>query len=235
MTRPPIVNFTIASDAVSDAAAFKMALHFFASFVEEVARDVADMLLPYVLGDQSVDDIYLRVPPFDEALFRREWPPRHEVTCFPAGDETYVSVLLFGVYPHMCKLPLRLPAEGGIRYRQALLGDLHPKIDLNVAIPEIDWERRLNDETSGAFGAEIVNRLDEIENFVKRRELLEQCEAAAARAEARAMRGGDFFEWYMGELQLEGFDSVKVSQIVQLGRLARARGRDVWEFDVVFG
>jgi hypothetical protein len=101
-------------------------------------------------------------------------------------------------------------------------------------VPEIDWERRLSSGSEQSWGQEIVRRLDRISEHAQRRELLEQCEAAAKRADRRAASGGDFWEWYRAELQLECMEAAQIEQVLRLGRQARARGKDVWDFAVAF-
>lgn len=233
--KAPPLTFEVGSDRASEAGVLKIALHFFSGFIADVPRSVAEGLLPFVLGDQLGGGSYVRTPPFDNVLFPSAWPPRHEVTCFPAGDSTYVSVLLFDAYPYLCRLPVAMVVEGGIRYRQPLLGAPDPQFEIGVPVPEIDWERRLSSENEQQrWGDEIMRRLDRISEHAQRRELLVQCEAAAKRADARVAGGGDFWEWYRAELQLECIESAAIERILTLGRRARARGKEVWEFDVVF-
>ncbi len=232
--KAPPLTFEVGSDRASEAGVLKIALHFFAGFISDVPAAVANELLPFVFGEQLAGGKYVRTPPFDNVLFPSAWPPRHEITCFPAGDRTYVSVLLFDAYPYLCRLPVVMPVEGGIRYRQPLLGAPDPQFDIDVAVPQFDWERRLSSENQQGWSDEIMRRLDRIGEHAQRQELLEQCEAAAKRADARAAGGGDFWEWYRAELQSECMESAAIERILSLGRRARARGKDVWELEVVF-
>jgi len=234
ITKAPPLTFEVGSDRASEAGVLKIALHFFAGFIGAVPREIADALLPFVLGDRLAGGAYVRTPDFDNTLFPSTWPPRHEVTCYPGTDATYISILLFDAYPYLCRLPIAIGAERAVRYRQPLLGAPDPQFEIGVRVPPIDWERRLTSENQKVWGDEIMLRLDRISEHAQRRELLEQCEAAAMRAEERAAGGGDFWDWYRAELQLECFEASGVERILALGRAARARGKDVWQFDVVF-
>lgn len=232
--KPPVVHFGVGSDRTSEAGILKIALHFVAGFVADIPLELGQRLLPAVLGDTLAGGAYVRTQAFDDVLFSASWPPEHRITCWAESEAVFVAVLLFDAHPYLCRLPLVLGDTRVVRYRQPLLGDPAPILEDDVPSISALWDNRLTEEQAKAWGAEIGRRLDRIAMYAKEREIREQCQRAARAAAEQAARGGDFFEWYRGALQIECLTADEVEKRVQLGHIADAHGRPVWAFPIKF-
>jgi|GEM_PF-3466617 len=232
--RPPVVNFGVGSDRASEAGVLKIALHFVAGFFTDIPLELARQLLPAVFGERLAGGAYVRTPPFNHVLFPASWPPEHRITCWAEPDVVFVGVLLFDAYPYLCRLPIAIGNTRAVRYRQPLLGDPAPILEENVPSGAACWDTRVGEEQANSWGAEIKRRLDRVAMYANEREIREQCQRAARLAAEQAARGGDFFEWYRGALQIECLAADEVDERVRLGRIADARGRPVWAFPITF-
>ena len=178
----PNQRFEVVSDEAITGAVLKIAVHFFAGFVADIAEREARGLLPFILGEHEAGGDYIRTPFLNEALFPDSWPPRHEITCYPHGDnETLITVLLFGAYAYMCRLPLSMGMANGIRYRQAL-GEKHPELFVDIPIPVLDWHSPRGSATREEFGHAIEGRLLRIYRHRQEVAIRARCECAARRA-----------------------------------------------------
>lgn len=111
IVKPPIAHFGVGGDEKSEAAVLKTALHFVAGFVGDVPKREAKRLLPFILGDNPATEQFVRVALFNEHTSPDCWPPFHQVTSWSGADATYVSVMLFGSHPYLCRLPFRIAAK----------------------------------------------------------------------------------------------------------------------------
>lgn len=235
VVKPPAVYFGVGSDAMAEAAVLKTAIHFIAGFVGDIPLEQAQRLLPYVMGRNRAIDEFVGRAPFNDTITPDGWPPFHQVTCWTAADATYVAVMLFGAHPYLCRLPFRMPNMAALRYRQPLVGArLDPVLEENVTVSGVDWNMKVTQDEANAWGTEILRRMNRIGQWAQAREFTEQAERVGRRAEQLAMGGGDFWEHYRAQLQLEALSADEIDEFIQVGRAARAQGREVWEFAVEF-
>jgi len=228
MEKSPSVNFSIGAIREIEPGVLKIALHFIAGFVGDVPRATATMLLPFVLGqpDHLAGGTYVRTWGYDPTLFPGFWPPSHVVTSYQAGELTYVTVLLCGIYSYVVRLPLS--TEIALRYRQPLVGSHHPILE-EATHETIDWEARLTESDTG-FLPEVRRRQREIVEYAAWRVLRAQLRGAAQRALANASTKKDnFLEFYHAELQLQLFDADVIHDLMSEAIRLRKEGKYVWQ------
>ena len=229
MEKSPPVNFSIGQVKTMEPGVLKIALHFIVGFVRDVDRATAMALLPFVLGRPGSDagGEYVRTWGYDPEIFPGFWPPSHQVTCYPSDDgHTYVTVMLFGVYAYVTRLPIQTTIT--LRYLQPLVGPRHPILEY-VEQKAIDWGARLTPKDD-KFMPEVNRRLDAVRQFITLRVLREQCRRAAQRAKAKANpQQDDFLEKYRSELQMEAFDSDIIHDLMIEGMRLHREGNPVWQ------
>ncbi len=76
--------------------------------------------------------------------------------------------------------------------------------------------------------------MNRIGQYAQAEEYREQAKRVAERAERRTAGGGNFWDWYRAELQMEAMSAAQVEDFIRVGRAARAQGREVWEFEIRF-
>lgn len=116
----PEGQFFVGSDENITGGILKIAFHFFTGFVRDIPTYLAERMLPYITGEKEAGRIFVRTPYLSEDAFPESWPPRHEVTAYPTGEGTFITVLLFGAFGYLVKLPFKMAGNTGIRYRQTL-------------------------------------------------------------------------------------------------------------------
>jgi hypothetical protein len=205
----------------------KLALHFIAGFVEDVA--ISDELRRIVLGNETPPEgDYLRSIAWDAALFGEEQPPRHEVTAYPGARVTYVTLMLFGVFTFVTRLP-GVSARTAVRYRQAF--DKSPPLLLEVAPATIDWENPLGTVEKSDFLSGMFNRMNSIGLTFKQREHEDMCIAAARRAmEATRKMSIGFIDAFRAELQCYSWPNERIDEAVDQTKSLLQNKMYPWEF-----
>jgi hypothetical protein len=229
---PPPINFELRADALTETAALKAALHYVAGFVRDIDPDVAAMLYPYVMGQTPAGYVYVRSLLWDQELVPYSWPPRHEITCYPGNDVTYVTVQFFDFCAYLVQLPFDAGIDRVLRYSQ-VLNERQPRFRDDLELRAIDWERDWTDadkDTFREYSSVWRRRLGQAAGL---RDLRAHCRRAAERAQNRKeqMRMG-FFECYESELHIEGLNPEFVRELVEVGRRLVHAGEPVWEVDV---
>jgi hypothetical protein len=226
----PVANVTIVVDAAIERAALKTAFHLYAGFVADVPIDAANEILAYIVGDKVAGDVLVRTPRHVEAIFPDD-RPRHEVTFYPYGGETLVSVLLFGAYTYYCRLPMPMPSATGIRYTQ-FLHENFPRFAVDVAMPaELNWDDRA---TPGDGTDEVVQaRSHRVYQIGAEQSIRARTRRAFENAERMSANFGDPWERYRAQLQIEVFTAEEIDVILEIGRSLRNEGKPIWEIPVV--
>lgn len=228
----PEVDFSVASDERIRPGVFKIALHFFAGFIGDMPLRVAQSFLPYVGGEKAPTGDMLRTPFLDATVFPDSWPPRHEVTCYANGDHALVTILLFGAYAYVCRLPFKLPSQGGIRYVQVLTENT-PQFDDDVPMPAgLDWDRRPGPGEGDAWAAAMEPRIRRIYEHGVQSSIRSRCKRAFERALGESSNFGDLWTRYRAALQFECFSATDVATIVAIGRRLHNEGKAAWEIPV---
>lgn len=228
----PEANYSVVSGSAIMGAILKIALHFFAGFVGDVAMDEANELLPYIAGEAVAGGKFVRTPFLDDDVFPEMWPPQHEVTAYPVGGLTLVTILLFGAYGYTCRLPFTMRGTTGLRYRQAL-GQNYPELHEGVSIPQsLSWERRPGKNDGEAWNAPIRERLRRIAAAGAETSIRARCQRAWENALQDSANYGDMWERYRGRLGIECFSSDDIQQIVAIGRRLLNQSKDPWAVPV---
>lgn len=226
---PPVtISMSIGADA--EKAVLKIALHFVAGFVEDIDRSVALALLPFILGDAVAGGEYVRTLSLEGRFFPSSWPPKHVVAVYPSARETFVTVLLFGLYGFQVRLPMKV--SDGIRYVQNLVdGDVHPILEENHHARGFSWDDRLTEHDLDALRANLQWRHDYIMDVGLHRTLRSQCRRAAYRASEMMLsaRGVDLLDCFKACLPLEGFSTEQISIIMYYATIALRSGRPLWD------
>jgi hypothetical protein len=231
----PQANIVVASDGSTDGALLKIALHFYAGFIADVPINVALSLMPYISGEKVAGGVYIRTPFLSDDVFPDSWPARHEITCYPDGDSTLVTILLFSAHAYSCRLPLPMKSQTGVRYTQ-MLDENFPRMREDIDIPEkLDWEDRPGVHDRDAFFGLIRERVERLHAHGAEQAVRARCQRAAQRAISESSNFGNLWERYAAALSLECFDSADVEVIVAIGRRLRDEGRPIWEVPVEIG
>lgn len=226
---PPVtISMTIGADA--EKAVLKMALHFVAGFIADIDRSVAVNLLRYVIGDEVAGGDYVRTLSLEGRFFPNSWPPKHVIAAYPSCGETFVTVLLFGLYGFQVRLPI--DANEALRYVQNLAdGDIHPILEENGHVRDFGWDDRLTESDLEALRTNLQWRHDYIMDIGLHRMLRMQCQRAASRASQMMLtgRGLDLLDCFRACLPFEGFSSEQIVIIMHYARLALQSGRPPWD------
>ncbi len=228
LEKPPIVNFDVAIADAVHRGVLKIALHFVASFVADVNRAAATALLPYILGAEAAIGKHVHSLPLAEMYFPESWPPRHDIRTYPVEQETFVTVLLFGVYGFHVRLPIATTRP--IRYKQELVDSVKWIFEANDHLRSFQWGDRLTDEVWEALKINLQFRFSKIEGLAKWRMAKDRCHEAADRAvQALLRRPGDPWQAYRDELQMAAFSEDEIIVLLHFGRRAVDLGRPPWE------
>ena len=230
---PPITISThIGSDA--EKAALKIALHFVAGFVTDVDLEVSNELWPYITGDKIAGGRYVRTLTLEGRFFPSSWPPKHVVAVYPAGEQTFVTVLLFGLYGFNVLLPIAAPAA--LRYVQNLVDDVRPILEPNDHIRDFEWDDRMTDADMEAMRINLQWRHDYFMDVGAYRILREQCKRAHVRAVRMSLSTGlDIHTTYKAQLQLEGFSANQIIILMHYALVASQTGKQMWDipFEII--
>jgi len=229
LEKPPAINYKIAVAADAERGVLKTALHFVAGFVIDVDKELAKQLYHYVTGQERADGKYVRTLPLEELYFPESWPPRHEIRTYPSsGGETYITVLLFGLYGFQVCLPIATP--GPVRYKQPLLDDLRPVFERNDHVRKFGWDDHLTSDSIEPLETNLHFRHQKLEGYAKWRQDKSRCMDAAIRAlKSQFSLHVNYREAYIAELQLEAFEADEISRLVHWGAKALDRGRHPWD------
>ncbi len=229
----PEAHFLVASDEHIAGGILKMALHFFAGFVAEISIKDASQLLPYILGGKTAGGEYIRTPQLTEGVFPDSWPPRHEITCYPMSDCTLITVLLFGAYAYMCRLPFVYEGTLGRRYQQ-VLSEKFPRFFDDVPPPDsLDWNSRPGPGDAEVWSSPIRTRLGRIHHEGAQQAIRAKCRRAYEHAVTESSNLGDLWDRYRAALQLEVLSTEDVDLIIKIGRQLAGEGKPPWEVPVV--
>jgi hypothetical protein len=231
LERPPIVNFEIEVARDVERGVLKTALHFVAGFITDVDRDVAQAMLPYILGDELAGGFYVRTLSLEQKYVPESWPPRHDLRTYPEGSETFVTVLLFGVHGFQVKLPVA--TNRAMHYHQPLVETFKPVLEENDHVRLFDWDDRLTSDDIAPLRVNLQFRHDKIEGVAKWRMAKSQCRAAAMRALSTMLVFHlSFIDAYKAELQQEAFSADEISLLLFFGREVMRLGRPPWELPI---
>jgi HNH endonuclease len=228
----PEANFSVVSDDSLRAGLLKIALHFYAGFILDVALDESNELLPCILGSKIVGSDILRTPFLDDDVFADRWPARHEVTCY--GDEGWalVTILLFGAYAYLCRLPLPFVAVYGVRYRQ-MLDEKFPRFVDDIPRPKsLSWDRRPCPEDRAAWLTPMQTRIRRIYARGVEQSIQARCRRAFERAVTESANFGSLWDRYRAALHLEVFSALEVETLVTIGKGLHRSGKNAWEVPV---
>jgi len=229
----PSANFVVGVDETITPAILKIALHFFASFVDDVPLNVATELLRTISGELAADGKIVRTPYLHADVFADSWPARHELTAYPDGDHTLVTVLLFTAYAFTVRLPVSMKGRGGVRYTQVLTENF-PRFETEVPRPAaLDWNDRPGIHDSAKYYAPIKERIKRIYDHGTEQAIRARCKRAYETAMTASSKYGDIWERYRMQLQLECFEAAEVRQIVGIGQRLSREGKAPWEIPVV--
>jgi len=120
-----IVSLGLTSDI--EPGLVKTALHFIAGFMDDIV--VPDELREVVLRNKLPDEDGVYVRP----LFAESWPPSHEITAYPGRDDAYVTIMLYGIFGMVVRLP-GVSVSHALRYVQRfdgsgpMLMDIEPRL-----------------------------------------------------------------------------------------------------------
>jgi hypothetical protein len=205
----------------------KIALHFVAGLVPEIH-------LPYQLRrivedneSPAEDGRFVRPLPFESPLFGDPWPPRHEVTAYPAHDATYVTLMLFGAFSIVVRLP-DVAIDSPVRYVQTFDG-AGPSLE-RVKRRPMRWYRSMSCGEWRAFFDGFDRRLERIDQYRRMREDHDQWVKAARTAYARQSEyGADFPTLFRAELELYLWPADKTDDAVMRARRILDEGGRPWE------
>jgi hypothetical protein len=229
----PAANFVVGVDETLTPAILKIALHFFASFVGDVPLNIATELLKTISGELAPDGGIVRTPYLHDDVFSDSWPARHELTAYPEGDHTLVTVLLFSAYAFTVRLPVAMKVEGGVRYTQVLTENF-PRFETDVPRPaSLDWDDRPGKHDAEKYYAPIKERNRRIYDHGTEQAYRARCKRAYETALTASSNYGDIWERYAMRLQLECFEAYEVRQIVGIGQRLSREGKSPWEIPVV--
>lgn len=226
--RPAIVNFQIAVAREAERGVLKIALHFVAGFANDVPMETALELLPHVLGSEPAGGRYVRTVPLDSRFFPKTWPPCHEIRTYPEGIETYVTVLLFGMYGFHVRLPIATSEP--LRYLQPLVDAVQPVFEQNDHRRVFTWDDRLTEDDFESVRTQMGFRHGKLMTLAQWRMRTDQCRAAAGRA-AKAMFVWrcPFIDAYRAELQQEAFSADEIALCLAFAReVIRTGAAPVW-------
>lgn len=227
LEKPPVVNFAIAIARDVERGVFKTALHFVAGFICDVEPEIAHALLPYIEGTQSAGGLFVRSMPLSGRYFPESWPPRHEIRTYPVGNETFVTVLLFGLYGFQVRLPIE--TSDTIRYYQPLLDGVHPVLEPHDHQRAFDWEERLDKDEWESLETNMRWRQEKMLGLASYRQASARCRSAGSRV-ATWWGKARFADAYRYELQVEGFTADDITRLMWIGQKTIARGLFPWKF-----
>jgi hypothetical protein len=211
----------------------KTALHFIASFMDDLA--VPDELRDVVLRNRVPDDdgAYVRPLRADPPLFGKSWPPSHEMTAYPGQDGVYVTIMLYGVFGMVVRLP-GVRVSHALRYVQRFDGSGPMLVD--VELRSVPWDSAgISRNERAGFFADLEERLTHIDRFNESRIEHDLCvrAARAANDKAKTFRTG-FLDLFRAELDLLLLAPAKKDELVNAGRRMLDAGIIPWNIPTSF-
>jgi len=192
----------------------KTALHFIAAFMDDVV--VRDELRDVVLLNRVPDEdgVYVRPLRADSPLFGESWPPTHEITAYPGPDGAYVTIMLYGVFGMVVRLP-GVRVSHALRYVQHF--DRSGPMLVDVEPRSVPWDSAgISRNGWTAFFADLEERLARIDRFNEARIEHDLCvrAARAAHEKAKTFRTG-FLDLFRAELDLFRLPPEKKDELVK--------------------
>jgi hypothetical protein len=231
MQRSPSINFEIAIARDVEPGVFKIALHFIAGFVTDVDAKVAVQLLPYITGESIVGGKYVRSLTLEGRYFPESWPPRHEIRSYPSGEETFVTVLVFGLHGFQVRLPIR--TQHALRYVQPIIDSSAPILEPNTHVRDFGWDDRLTKVEWEAHQSNLRWRHEKFFWIARHRSTSEICRVASERATKSVFTYRiTLLEAYRAELQVLAFSPEDISRLMWLARKMLERGLLPWQFSI---
>jgi hypothetical protein len=197
---PPAVQVNLGLNDSAHAGVIKMAYHFVAGFLADVVipEDVRNAI---ETGDPPPPGKYLRMVPYATSGFGEAEPLRHEVTAYPAGDDTLVTLYLFSLLPVVVKLP-GVSVPRALRYIQKLDAPAPPEL-CEVDSIHVPFGTNMTTAADGAFRKEMKGRLEAAYRRFKIEEHQDMIVIAMRLAIADTrLYGTDFWELFDAQLQL---------------------------------
>jgi len=179
----------------------KAALHFIAAFMDDVV--VPDELREVVLRNRVPDEdgVYVRPLRADPPLFGESWPPSHELTAYPGQDGAYATIMLYGVFAMVVRLP-DVRVSHALRYVERFDGSGPMLVDAEPRL--VPWASAgISPNVRTAFFADLEERLARIDRFNEARIEHDLCvrAARAAHDKGKTFRTG-FLDLFRAELDL---------------------------------
>lgn len=227
MEKPPSINFEVAIARDVEQGVFKTALHFIAGFVSDIPSSMAHQLLPYIEGAKAAGGEFVRSMPLSGRYFPESWPPRHEIRTYPEGGETFVTVLLFGLFGFQVRVPVQTHTP--MRYFQPLVDAVDPVLEPNLHTRDFDWSEHLTHDDWDALEVNMQWRKEKFLGLAGYRQALDRCRSAGLRI-PNWFGKANFVDAYRFELQRGGFTADEITRLMWIGQKARARGRFPWLF-----
>jgi hypothetical protein len=227
MEKPPSINFEVAIARDVEQGVFKTALHFIAGFVSDIPPSIAQQLLPYIGGKKDVCGEFVRSMPLSGRYFPESWPPRHEIRTYPEGSETFVMVLLFGLFGFQVRIPVQTHTP--MRYFQPLIDAVDPVLEPNLHTRDFDWSEHLTLDDWDALEINMQWRKEKFLGLADYRQALDRCRSAGSGIPSWFGKA-TFADAYRFELQRGGFTADQITHLMWIGQKARTRGRFPWLF-----
>jgi hypothetical protein len=160
-------------------------------------------------------------------LFGDSWPPRHEVTAYPGIDATYVTLMLYGLFNVVVRLP-GVHIDGALRYIQRLDGS-GPVLE-EVEPRSIPWHgTAMSASEQRAYVEAFAERAGRAERYCRLRQDHDLCVKASRAARAKlGSYNADFIDLFRAELDLYVWSSEKKDDAVEITREMMDRGIDPW-------
>ncbi len=179
----------------------KAALHFIAAFIDDVV--VPDELREVVLRNEVPDEdgVYVRPLRADPPLFGESWPPSHELTAYPWRGGAYATIMLFGVFGLVVRLP-GVRVSHALRYVQQF--DRSGPMLVDAEPPFAPWASAgISPNLRTAFFADLEERLARVYRFNEARIEHDLCARAAraAHEKGKTFKTG-FLDLFRAELDL---------------------------------
>jgi hypothetical protein len=223
----PTVTVQFGMPAEVEPGLVKIAMHFIAGFAADTV--VPDDIRAVILGNTPSEEsgVYVRPLPFKLPLFGTSWPPSHEITAYPAPDGTYVTMMLFGVYSLVVRLPdVIIPTA--VRYVQQF--DRSGPLLVDVPTRRIRWSEPMSDSEWDTFHCQLNARLDRVLRYRQACDDHNVCVRAARQANKNAKKyAAEFLDLFRAELDLCAWSTAKKDELVECTRQLLEAKTNPWE------
>jgi hypothetical protein len=223
----PTVTVHLGMPAEVEPGLVKTAMHFIAGFVTDSA--VPDDIRAVILGNNPSEEsgIYIRPIPFEPPLFGSSWPPSHEITAYPGPDGTYVTMMLYGVYSLVVRLP-GVIVPSAVRYVQQF--DRSGPLIVDIPNRPIRWSEPMSDQEWDTFQCEFNARVDRVLRYRQACDDHNVCVRAAREAHKnQAKYAAAFLDLFRAELDLCSWSTAKKDEAVQCTRRLLEARTNPWD------